>query len=206
MDRLRDLSRLALIAALLFAAACEDDAPQGPAPSRFAAVKGERAQKAGQSFCEHQFPASGAGSRAWTAPAERPVPGRPAFVKEPGDGWIWVNLWASWCGPCIKEMPLLGRWGETLRKDGVPVRFEFWSVDESEEELRGALKRTIPGPVRWLASADDLPGFLESLGIDKGSAIPVHALVDPAGKLRCVRVGSVGEDAYGTVKAILAGG
>lgn len=200
MDRLRYLT-----CALLVLAACKDE-PEQPSPGRFAAVKGEQSGAAARSFCEKHYPASGEGSRAFHAPADKPVPGRAAHTDEPGKGWTWVNLWASWCGPCIKEMPLLGRWGETLRKEGVPVRFEFWSIDESEEDLRGALSREIPGSVRWLKSPEDLTPFLEGLGVDKNSAIPVHALVDASGKIRCVRVGSVGEDAYGQVKAILAGG
>jgi thiol-disulfide isomerase/thioredoxin len=202
MDRLRHLA--AAFAILL--ASCHEEPPSGEAPSRFQSVKGERSQKAKDSFCENQFPAKGEGSRAWAAPPERPVPGRSAHAAEPGAGWTWINLWASWCVPCLKEVPLLGRWGDTLRKEGVPVRFEFWSVDEDEAELKGALAREFPGTIRWLKSSGDLPKLLESLGVDKGSAIPVHALVDREGMIRCVRVGSVGEDAYGSVRAILSGG
>lgn len=184
----------------------EGEAP----PSRFAAVKSERAGNASASFCEKSFPSGGDGARKWSAPPERAVPAGGARAAAgpagAGKGWTWVNLWASWCGPCLKEMPLLERWGESLQKEGLAVRFELWSVDESEQDLAGALKRPMPGRVRWLKSADDLPALIEGLGVDKGSAIPIHALVDPAGMVRCVRVGSVGEEVYGTVKAILAGG
>ena len=44
---------------------------------------------------------------------------------------------------------------------------------------------------------------MESLGIEKDTAIPVHALVDPQGNLRCVRVGAVGANDYGTIKSII---
>lgn len=206
-ERVRRVDRLRyLVFALLLAAACKDDEPEKKGPGRFAAVKSEHSAAAADAFCEAHYPASGEGSRSFTAPPERPVPGRGLAAKEPGEGWTWVNLWASWCGPCLKEMPLLGRWGETLRKEGIPVRFEFWSIDESEDDLRGALSREIPGSVRWLRASGDLAPFLEELGVDKSSAIPVHALVDASGHLRCVRVGSVGEGAYGQVRALLAGG
>jgi thiol-disulfide isomerase/thioredoxin len=127
-------------------------------------------------------------------------------ARAPARGWTWVNLWASWCGPCVKELPLLKRWRESLAKDGVPVRFELWSVDATESELESALGYAFPGELRWVKDEAELPALLEGLGVDTGSAIPVHALVDPAGQLRCVRVGSIGEEAYGSVKAILAGG
>ena len=47
---------------------------------------------------------------------------------------------------------------------------------------------------------------LESFGIDKNSAIPVHLFVDASDNIRCVRVGSVHEGDFGAIKTILAGG
>ena len=180
-----------------------------PRPRRFAGVKKTRVKKAAATFCEATYPAEGPGARGWSPPPERPVPGKAKQAPQaPGKPtWTWVNLWASWCGPCVKEMPLLGQWRDALVGEGIPVRLELWSVDEEESDLVGALDaRSYPGQIRWLKSADDLDGLLASLGVESGSAIPIHALVDPAGKLRCVRVGAVGENAYGAVRTFLAGG
>jgi hypothetical protein len=103
-------------------------------------------------------------------------------------------------------MPLLERWKSSLQKDGVAVELELWSVDESEADLSSALHRPMPGRVRWIKKADDLAPLLEQLGVDRASAIPVHALIDPSGALRCVRVGAIGEESYGAVKALLGSG
>jgi thiol-disulfide isomerase/thioredoxin len=203
VDRLRHLT----FALALFTFACDEPAkPEGQAPSRFQSVQNDvSSQKAAEAFCEKTFAAK---TKPWSEPPSRPMP-KPAKTDETaaahkGAGWTWVNLWASWCGPCIKELPLLSRWRDTLAKEGTYVRFELWSVDAAEDELVGALDRPFPGEVRWLRSEDDLPALLESLGVDKGSAIPVHALVDRSNNLRCVRVGSIGEESYGQVKSILA--
>jgi thiol-disulfide isomerase/thioredoxin len=206
LDRLRHLTAAAALLALV---ACDEPAKRDPgaAPQRFAAVKKEGASQAARRFCEVTFPASGEGSRRWQAPAERPLPAPGPKAPAPAKGWTWVNLWATWCGPCMEELPLLGRWMDALGKEGVPVRLELWSLDDDGDSLAKSLgARAFPGEVRWAAGGSEAGPLLEQLGIARDSAIPVHALVDPAGQLRCVRVGSVAEDAYGAVKAILAGG
>ena len=88
------------------------------------------------------------------------------------------------------------------------MRFELWSVDTEEKDLEAALAEParFPGEVKWLRSAEDLPAFLKSLRVEEGAPIPIHALVDGGGRLRCVRVGKVKEDSYGSVRAMLEGG
>ncbi len=135
-----------------------------------------------------------------------PMPGPGAQDPAAAAGaWRWVNLWATWCAPCVEEMELLRRWRDGLSRDGVPVAFELVSVDDADgaAALADARAKGLPGAVRWLRSQDDLPPLLDALGVDRGAAIPIHALVDPAGWLRCVRVGSVHEQDWAAVRTFL---
>lgn len=206
---MRHIVHTAAAVVALLTAACADkpaDVPPEAQPqARFAAVKREASTKAAASFCERQWPV-GEGARRFAAPPERPIPGYAGAAGGEAGAWTWVNLWATWCKPCVEEMGLLARWKDSLRKDGVGLNVEFWSVDEVEGDLTGWLQQhKLPGRVHWLRSMDDLVPTLESLGADKGSAIPIHALVDSAGNLRCLRVGSVHEEDYGAIKSMLTG-
>ncbi|OGQ15341.1 MAG: hypothetical protein A2138_05210 [Deltaproteobacteria bacterium RBG_16_71_12] len=193
------------LAATLLPTGCEEKKAEGEAPSRFASVKRDGAAKAASTFCEKQWP-TGEGGKRFTAPAERPIPGTVAAAAAKAGAWRWVNLWATWCQPCIEEMGLLARWRDSLTADGVNIDFELWSIDDEESALTGWLAKTkLPGRARWLRAQGDLAPFLEGIGADAASAIPIHALVDGNGNLRCLRVGAVHDEDYGAVKAFLTG-
>jgi thiol-disulfide isomerase/thioredoxin len=191
------------------AAGCRDRPAEGEAAGveRFQGVRRQEAAPvaaAARAFCERSYPAGGDGARRWAAPPLRPLAG----VQEAGaaaPGWRWVNLWATWCAPCLEEMELIGRWRDGFSRDGVPVSFELLSVDDvdAEQALVAARARGLPGAIRWLRSPDDLPPLLDGLGVDRAAAIPIHALVDPAGWLRCVRVGAIHEQDWASARALV---
>lgn len=149
-------------------------------------------------FCDRSF-----------GPGERPLRlpeliGTEVPAIAAGSNWRWINVWASWCGPCLREMPLLASWSERLAGTGDnAVSFYFISTDEQpalDDFVRAHPE--LPASSR-LGNAADQTSLLNGLGLDAGGSLPVHALVDPAGNIRCVRTGSVEERNFPTVQAIL---
>lgn len=53
-----------------------------------------------------------------------------------GEGKV-INLWASWCGPCVKEIPHFKKQAAVSRD----VRFVFISLDIEEKDARRFAKR-----------------------------------------------------------------
>ena len=145
-------------------------------------------------------------AQAFLPPSTRPLPVAGAGTKQPVDApYRWVNLWATWCVPCMEEIPLLEGWQRTLKKDGHALALEMISVDEDEEALKASLEKKAPdAALAWVADKEALAPFLKSLGVGEDSPIPVHVLVDREEKIRCVRVGKVTERDFATVKQLVA--
>lgn len=191
----------------LMLTACRGEGPAASdaVPERFAGVKKSAGASSAAAFCEKSYPPHGAQSRRYLPPSLRPLPGA-QDAPPPRQAWIWLNLWATWCVPCVEEMALLRRWRDGFSREGLQVAFELLSIDEASEEkaLSAWRSRELPGPIRWIKSEDELKPLLASLGVGADASIPIHALVDPTGQLRCVRVGAIHEQDYGSAKELLA--
>ena len=194
--------RALIVVVALGLAGC-DEKPVGPAPARFASVK-KSVKVTAAAFCEKNYPAAGEGSRKFVPAVLRPF----GDAAPKAAGWTWVNVWATWCKPCVEEMGVLNRWRDAINREGFPLAFELLSIDALEdhaalEEWKG---KNLPGPIQWIRGEEDFGPFLDGLGVDRNVAIPVHVLVDPKGMVRCVRVGAIHEQNYGSVRDLIAGG
>lgn len=151
-------------------------------------------QASADSFCE-QRPNR---PFAWPTLDEAP----PALAS----GWTWVNVWATWCGPCIEEMPQLTKWEAQLRGEGAPVKLQLMSVDATADDVtrfRGS-HPDWPASVR-IQSLDGLSPWLASIGLDDDAVLPLHLLVDPQGQVSCVRMGGLHEDVLPGLRAVVKG-
>ena len=94
---------------------------------------------------------------------------------------VLVNFWASWCGPCVMEMPSLQRLQEAMA--GKP--FTLLAVNEEESSgtvWKFAAKVQIHFPL--LLDRDGKTAF--DWGID---IYPTSFLIDPEGRIRYLAYG-----------------
>lgn len=97
---------------------------------------------------------------------------------------LLINFWASWCGPCIEEMPELDRFAASQDANGVQV---VGIALDNADDVRAFLRRI---PVDYPILLDQ-PGPRDSsvqLGNPKG-VLPFTALVDADGTLRKQKIG-----------------
>lgn len=107
------------------------------------------------------------------------------------DTWKWINIWASWCKPCKEEMPMLA---EFFAKTHGKVEVIFLSVDDDERELNAFMAKdgsALQGSFIWIEAPSERQDFYRQLGLPESPALPVHILLDPTNRVRCVRLGAI---------------
>ena len=99
---------------------------------------------------------------------------------------VWINFWASWCGPCREELPDIQALAERFEGDGLVVLAV--NKGESESQARSF----------WNEMDLDLPALLDS---DEEVAdqyrlvgLPNNFFIDRDGVLRSLQLGFLTEE------------
>ena len=103
-----------------------------------------------------------------------------AYAGQP----VLVNLWASWCGPCIEEMPELDRYAREQGANGVQV---LGIALDDRDAVEDFLQRI---PVAYVIALDT-PGPADAgvkLGNPRG-VLPYTALLSADGRLLKQKIG-----------------
>jgi len=94
---------------------------------------------------------------------------------------VMINFWATWCGPCRKEMPLL----EQLQAKYGPLGFTLLGVNvEPDSAAATAWLKGVP--VSFPILFDTRNAVAESFGVQ---GMPSSVFVDRAGRVRHVHRG-----------------
>ncbi|GAB2513479.1 TlpA family protein disulfide reductase [Microbulbifer agarilyticus] len=94
---------------------------------------------------------------------------------------IMLNFWASWCGPCREEMPLLN----DLHARYQPVGFQVWgvNVDANPADAQAMLNKI---PVDFPVLFDSKSDVSKLFGVQ---AMPSSVFIDRDGNVRYVHKG-----------------
>jgi thiol-disulfide isomerase/thioredoxin len=95
--------------------------------------------------------------------------------------YVLLNFWATWCGPCVANLPALFRFHDTFAADN-RVRIVGLNLDDDPAETRAFVEaRKLPWTQAHLGGRDgDKVDILSRYAV---SSIPTYILIGPDGKL-----------------------
>ncbi len=93
-----------------------------------------------------------------------------------------VNLWATWCAPCLEEMPDI----ETAHR-AMGDRIRFVGLNISDSPTRAAQRVEEMG-ITYLLGRDPEGGFVQAIG---AVGLPVTAFIDRSGRLAHLHHGQI---------------
>ena len=106
--------------------------------------------------------------------------GKARELKDFKGKYVYIDVWATWCGPCLKEIPNLQIIEE--RYKGKKIAFISISVDEEKdfEKWKNLVTSKQLGGIQLIADKAWKSDFITAYGIN---AIPRFILIDPKGNV-----------------------
>ena len=94
--------------------------------------------------------------------------------------YVYIDVWATWCGPCRQEIPFLQK--VEAKYEGKKIEFVSISIDEAKDHAKWVKFVTDKklGGIQLMADKNWLSDFIKSYGIN---SIPRFILLDPEGKV-----------------------
>jgi thiol-disulfide isomerase/thioredoxin len=140
---------------------------------------------AGLAFWRGKADRSSAESLFWQMVLERPDGSSLATASLRGQPLL-LNFWATWCAPCLREMPLLDRFHREQRGHGWQV---LGLAIDGAEPVREYLARL---PIQFPIVLGGLGGVELTRGLGNSNAnLPFSAIFDRSGHVLDTKLGAV---------------
>lgn len=126
----------------------------------------------------------------------RGMKGEQIELKEYAGKYVLLDFWASWCGPCRREMPNVVKLYKECKNKGLEII--GISLDQKEDAWKKAVKEL---GMTWPQACDFLVWQSPVARKYNLSAVPYTVLINPEGKVEALNLR--GEELVNTVKALL---
>jgi thiol-disulfide isomerase/thioredoxin len=91
---------------------------------------------------------------------------------------IYMDCWATWCGPCIAEMPNSKKLMDKYK--GKPLAFVFICLDSNEPDWKSIISKQILGGQHFLLTKNQSNDFRKVFGVN---GVPHYILFDKNGTI-----------------------
>lgn len=108
------------------------------------------------------------------------VDGKQVQLKSLINGkFTYIDVWATWCGPCCKEIPFLEKLVEKF-KGNDKVQFISISTDQNADAWKNKLNKDKPQWPQYILNIENMKKFFDDWGI---SGIPRFIMIDADGNI-----------------------
>ncbi|MEO8209928.1 MAG: redoxin family protein [bacterium] len=121
--------------------------------------------------------------------------GKKMSLKDLKGNVVLVNLWATWCGPCIKEMPDLSKISEELKDKDFKLLGMNVFQQEGSKKVEDFLKTN---PVTYTVldgNQEIVDAFSEADGANI-EAVPTTFIIDKNGKIAETIIGGRNKESF----------
>jgi peroxiredoxin len=124
------------------------------------------------------------------------------LAKNDGKKLLLVNVWATWCGPCVAELPDFVTMNRMYR--GRPFKLVTISLDDAEkkEAVLKVLREKHVAATNYLVTIKNRDRFGDLLDKEWPGPVPYTLLIAPGGKVIYRKSGAI--DALAVRRAIVA--
>jgi len=105
------------------------------------------------------------------------------LVKNEGKNLLLVNLWASWCGPCVAELPELVTMNRMYRKRNFKLVTLTMDDPEKKDDALAVLRQHHVALTNYLVNTKDRDHFGDMLDKEWPGPVPYTLLIAPGGKV-----------------------
>lgn len=103
---------------------------------------------------------------------------------------LFINFWATWCGPCREEFPDLNRLSQLYADDRVEiVAISVDYPDEIDTKIRPFLKKMAPTFPVYVADFEDNEALINRINPDWSGALPASIVYDSLAVARKFHLG-----------------
>jgi len=113
------------------------------------------------------------------------------LVKNDTKKLLLINVWATWCGPCVAELPEFVTMNRMYRRR--PFQLVTISLDDpqKDEETLKVLKEKHVAATNYRSAIKDRDRFADLLDKDWPGPVPYTLLIEPGGKVLYRKSGAV---------------
>ena len=114
-----------------------------------------------------------------------------SLAKNEGKKLLMVNLWATWCGPCVSELPEFVTMNRMYRKRNFQlVTISLDEPDKKDDALK-VLTENHVSATNYILNTKDRDTFAEALDKEWPGPIPYTLLIAPGGKVIYRKTGAI---------------